>query len=117
MSPYRCDVILSGIAAALSSTLCAAQESADAYPSKPVRIIASQATGGTDVQARLYAARLSERFGRQFVIDNRPGLHIAMPLVTKAPADGYTLLLVVPSVALAPALFKNPPGDPVKDLA
>jgi tripartite-type tricarboxylate transporter receptor subunit TctC len=68
---------------------------AQAYPSRPVRIIVGFApAGGTDILARLIGQRLSERLGQQFVIENRPGAatNIATEAVVNAPPDGYTLL-------------------------
>ena len=86
------------------------------YPEKPVRVIVAQAVGGNaDTQARLFATKLSESLGRQFIVDNRPGRHIAWTLAAKAPADGYTLLVVLPDLTYAPALFRNLPVDPLKD--
>ena len=70
---------------------------AQTYPSRPVRIIVPIAAGGTqDILARLIGQRLSERFGGQFVIDNRPGGggNIGTEAAVRAPPDGYTLLLV-----------------------
>src|SRR5256885_11782118 len=70
---------------------------AQAYPTRPVRIIAGFAAGGgSDITARLMGQWLSERLGQQFVIDNRPGGggNIGTEAVVRAPADGYTLLLV-----------------------
>jgi tripartite-type tricarboxylate transporter receptor subunit TctC len=89
---------------------------ANRYPEKPVRVIVAQGVGGNaDTQARLFAAKLGEALGRQFIVDNRPGRHIAWTLAAKAPADGYTLLVVLPDLTYAPALFKNLPVDPLKD--
>ena|SRR5947208_12772588 len=70
--------------------------SAQAYPSRPVRIIVGQAAGsGSDIAARLLGQRLSERLGQPFVVENRPGAagNLATEAVVRAPADGYTLLL------------------------
>jgi tripartite-type tricarboxylate transporter receptor subunit TctC len=69
---------------------------AQAYPSRPVRLIVRYPPAGSaDISARLIGQWLSERLGQQFVIDNRPaaGANLATDAVTKAPPDGYTLLL------------------------
>jgi tripartite-type tricarboxylate transporter receptor subunit TctC len=69
---------------------------AQTYPSRPVRVIVGQAAGsGSDTVARLIGQYLSERFGQQFVVENRPGAagNIATEAVVRATADGYTLLL------------------------
>jgi tripartite-type tricarboxylate transporter receptor subunit TctC len=70
---------------------------AQAYPSRPVRIITPTAPGGApDILARLIGPWLSERFGQQFVIENRPGAgtNIGTEVVVNSPPDGYTLLMV-----------------------
>src|SRR5215510_11034699 len=75
---------------------------AQAYPTRPVRIIVGFAAGGgSDITARLMGQWLSERLGQQFVIDNRPaaGGNIATEAVVRAPPDGYTLLLFSSSAA------------------
>src|SRR5262249_10973744 len=69
---------------------------AQAYPTRPVRVIVPSAPGGaTDIVARLIGQWLSERLGQPFVIENRPGAgnNIGTEAVVRAPADGYTLLL------------------------
>src|SRR5262245_40038756 len=73
---------------------------AQAYPTRPVRIIdAFAAGGGTDIVARLMGQWLSERLGQPFIIENRPGAsgNIAAEAVVRAPPDGYSLLLVAPA--------------------
>ena len=69
----------------------------ESYPSRPVRVVVPFAAGGAfDIMARLIGQWLSERLGQQFVIENRPGAggNIGTEAVVRAPADGYTLLLV-----------------------
>ena len=81
---------------------------AQAYPTKPVRIILGFPPGGpSDLLARLMGQWLSDRLGQPFIIESRPGAsgNIAAEAVIRAPADGYTLLLVVPGNATSDALF------------
>src|SRR3954447_27053216 len=71
--------------------------SAQTYPTRPVRIIVGFAAGGgVDIAARLIGQSLSERLGKQFLIENRPGAagNLATEAAVRAPAEGYTLLLV-----------------------
>ena len=89
-----------------------------AYPAKPIRLIAAQPAGGnTDVVARLYSQQLSERFGRQIVVDNRGGAGgiIATELVARAEPDGYTLLAVGSSFGANPGLAGKLPYDTRRD--
>jgi tripartite-type tricarboxylate transporter receptor subunit TctC len=89
------------------------------WPVKPVRLIVPLAPGGSvDTVARLVAARLSDKFGQQFVVDNRPGAGatVGITLVARANPDGYTLLMMSSAFAANPALYKLP-YDPVKDIA
>ena len=92
----------------------------ETYPSRPVRVIVPFAPGGsTDFTARLIAQRLSERFGQQFVVENRSGAstNIATQAVVRAPADGYTLLLVTPPSAINATLYKDLPFNFLRDIA
>src|SRR6516164_3754897 len=69
---------------------------AQAYPTRPVRIVVGYVAGGpNDIVARLIGQWLSERLGRRFIVENRPGAggNLATEAVARAPADGYTLLL------------------------
>jgi tripartite-type tricarboxylate transporter receptor subunit TctC len=84
--------------------------SAQAYPSRPVRIVVGFAAGGTsDIGARLIGQWLQEKLGQPFVIENRPGAatNIATEMVVHAPADGYTLLMVGPSSTINATLYDN----------
>jgi len=93
---------------------------ADAYPSKPVRVVVPFGPGGVaDVTIRVIAQKLSERMGQQFVVENKPGAGgiAAAQAVTQAKPDGYTLFLVSNGTAVSASLFKSLPFDPVKDFA
>jgi tripartite-type tricarboxylate transporter receptor subunit TctC len=83
-------------AAALVLPLPASAQSADAYPSRPVKVLVPYAPGGaTDIIARIVAAKLTESFGQSVIVENRPGAsgNLALEAVAKAPADGYTLFV------------------------
>jgi tripartite-type tricarboxylate transporter receptor subunit TctC len=83
---------------------------AQAYPTKPVRMIVGYPPGGaTDITARLIGQRLSERLGQPFIVDNRAGAaeNIATEAATKAPSDGYTLLVVDAAPAINATLYHN----------
>ncbi len=93
---------------------------AEAYPSRPARIVVGFTAGGaTDIQARLVGDWLSERLGQQFIVENKPGAsgNIGTELVAKAPADGYTLLQVVTPHAINAALYSNLSFDFMRDIA
>jgi len=81
---------------------------AQAYPTRPVRLIVGFAAGGsTDISARLIAQWLTERLGQAFVVENRPGagINIAAETVVNAPADGYTLLVGATANAINATLY------------
>ena len=91
---------------------------AQAYPTKPVRIIAPFAPGGgTDFIARIAAQKLSEAMGQQFIVDNRPGAggSLGAEIGVKSPPDGYTYTLIAGSYAVNPAIYKVP-FDSVNDI-
>jgi tripartite-type tricarboxylate transporter receptor subunit TctC len=108
------------LAVLLAPALCLLASPASAqYPDKVVRIIVPVAAGGgVDVMARLLAQRLSDRFGQQFIVENRAGAAglIGTKSVIRSPADGYTLLYTPSSLSLTVAVSKTAPYDVAKDL-
>ena len=118
----RCAFTLTGacaIATSLAGTV-AAQRPADSYPSRAVTIIIPFVAGAvTDLETRLYAQKLTELTGRNFVVDYKPGAGsmIGAAYVAKAAPDGYTLLTASSSLSIAPLLYKNLGFDPIKDFA
>src|SRR5262245_11516471 len=109
-------VIAATLLAAVMSHRAAAQD----YPKKTsIRIIVPQAVGSaTDTVARLLAQRLSTSLGQQMIVDNRPGAGglLGGELASKAPPDGYTLILAnISSHGVNPALYAKLPYDPIKD--
>src|SRR5262245_60855517 len=93
---------------------------AQAYPTRPVRIVVPFAAGGaTDIIARLIGQWLSEHLGQQFVIENRPGAgtNIATEAVVRASGDGYTLILVTPSHAINATLYEKLNFNFVRNIA
>jgi tripartite-type tricarboxylate transporter receptor subunit TctC len=99
--------------ALVSSTVAQAQ----GYPSRPVRLMVGFPPGGTtDVVARLMGQWLSERFGTSFVIENRASTNIATEAVVRAPADGYMLLVVVPSNTINVSFYDKLDFDFERDI-
>jgi tripartite-type tricarboxylate transporter receptor subunit TctC len=93
---------------------------AQAYPTRPVRVIVGlTAGGGADIMARLIGQWLSEHLGQQFVIENRPGAatNIATEAVVRAPPDGYTLLLVNAPAAINATLYEKLNFNVIRDIA
>jgi tripartite-type tricarboxylate transporter receptor subunit TctC len=93
---------------------------AQAYPSRPVRVIVGQAAGsGSDTVARLIGQFLSERLGQQFVVETRPGAggNIAAEAVVRAPPDGYTLLVASAQNSINATLYDKLSFDFVRDIA
>jgi tripartite-type tricarboxylate transporter receptor subunit TctC len=90
------------------------------YPTRPVRVVFAIGAGGVgDGMARLVNERMAAALKQPFVLEHRPGAggNIAMEAVAKAPADGHTLCLVGPAVAINSSLYKSLSFDPLKDLA
>jgi tripartite-type tricarboxylate transporter receptor subunit TctC len=93
---------------------------AQSYPTRPVRFMVGFAPGGpNDILGRLIAGWLTERLGQPFVVENRPGRsgNIATEAVVRAPADGYTILLVGPANAISGSLYSNLSFNFLRDIA
>ena len=109
--------------ALLATAACAAAQAADPaqnYPNRPVRMITGSPGSTSDISARFIAQKLSERWGQQVVVDNRPGAGgiIGAEIGAKAAPDGYTLVIGhIGTHASAQFLFKHLAYDPVKDFA
>jgi tripartite-type tricarboxylate transporter receptor subunit TctC len=96
------------------------QDAADAWPAKPVTIIVPLSPGAAvDIETRLYAQKLSQDLGRNFIVDYRPGAGttIGLGYVAKSLPDGYTLASITASATIATLAYPNLAFDPVKDLA
>jgi len=89
---------------------------AQAYPTRPVRVIVPYAPGGpTDIFGRLIAQSLSEHLGKQFYVENTGGAGGNVGMGQGAAPDGYTILVVPPNFVVNPALYNKVPYDPYKD--
>jgi tripartite-type tricarboxylate transporter receptor subunit TctC len=96
------------------------QAAAQAWPSRPVKLVVPYPPGGpTDIVARVVAERLQAQTGQPFLVDNRPGAggNLGADAVAKAPADGYTLLVATTAHAINKSLFKNLTYDVQRDFA
>ena len=119
---YRCGVVgtaaLGAVHASGIHAQSAAVRDAAGYPEKPIRfVVPSSVGGGNDVLARLLGPRMSVHWGKQLVIDNRSGAGgiIGSDLVAKAPADGYSILIVAGGYTLNPSLYAKLPYDTLRD--
>lgn len=115
----RALALAAGLAALVANGPAANAQTADGYPAKPIRfVLPFPPGGGVDVIGRLYTQRLSEALGQTVVPENRPGAggNVGSEVVTKAPPDGYTLLLQTPGMAISVTLYAKMNYDPVKDL-
>ena len=107
-------------AVAFTLALGAVEASAQAYPTKPVKLVIAFPPGGTsDFVGRVIADKMSQFLGQPIVVENKPGATglIGTQSVMQAAPDGYTLLLAPSDFTLAPGLQPKPPYDPVKDFA
>lgn len=111
---------LVGAAVALAAVTGSGWASAQAFPSKPLRIVVPFAAGGAgDLTARIVAAELSQSLGQPVTIENRPGAGgvVAAETVARAEPDGHTMFLMSNGTAVTASLFKSLPYDTLKDLA
>ena len=105
-------------AGALALALAPTTHAQEAYPTKPIRIVVPFSAGGiVDSIARTIGEKMSARYGQPVLVENKAGAGgaIGTDFVAKAPADGYTLLLVSPGFAVAPSLQKGIGWNPVRD--
>jgi tripartite-type tricarboxylate transporter receptor subunit TctC len=112
-------IVSTSIAGGFALLLASVASHAQDYPAKAIRAIVPLAPGGgTDIAARVTGQKLTERWGQQVIVDNRPGAggNIGAEVVSRAPADGYTLLVSNPGpIVVNPWLFSKLPFDPIKD--
>src|SRR5258706_1710756 len=107
----------SGLLPIFVAMLLAGNALAQAYPSKPIRVIDGFPAGGsTDIVARIIAPKFQESLGQPWIVDNRAGAQgiIGGELAAKAPPDGYTLLMFTTTFTLHPAIYKSVPFDITK---
>ena len=108
------------VAALFSLLAPSGESSAQTYPTRPVRLVVPFGAGGpTDVIARIVAQKLSEIWGQQVYTENIPGAggNTGVATVARAPADGYTILVVSTGFMVNPSMYAKVPYDPVKDFA
>jgi tripartite-type tricarboxylate transporter receptor subunit TctC len=114
-------VLLAILFAVMATLAMRAQARAQDYPSRPVTVVVPFAPGGgVDQMARLISGKLEQRFGKSFIIENKPGAGsiIAATYVQKAAPDGHTLLMALaPTMAVNVSLYKNLPYDPTTDFS
>ncbi len=112
----RSFLLLASSAAALASLA----QSAEAYPTRPLRwVVGFPAGGGADIVSRIMAQWLSERLGQQVIVENKPGAstNISIATVANSPPDGYTLLFIAASAAVNVSFFDNLPFNLLRDIA
>jgi len=113
--------VLTGAAAFGGMSLLPRRARADQWPTRPVKLVVPFAAGGTtDILARVVAAKVSEEFGQQFIVENKTGAggNIAAEFVAKAEPDGYTFVVGTPGThAINQFVFKNINYDQAKDIA
>jgi tripartite-type tricarboxylate transporter receptor subunit TctC len=98
-------------------TLAATSAGGQDYPAKPIRIVTAEAGGGSDFVSRIIGQGLSTNWGKPVVVDNRGGGVVAGEIVSRAPADGYTLLYYGSTLWLLPLIRKDVPYNTGKDFS
>src|SRR5262245_955845 len=113
-------LLVLGLLCAAALARAQAPDAAAAYPSRPIRIIVPFSAGaGSDFLARLIGPRITEKWGQQVIVDNRPSAAgtVAGEIVTRAAPDGHTLMITSSGIAASAALYPKLPYDTVKDFA
>src|SRR5947207_10567337 len=114
-------ILMRSILAVLALVLSAQGAASQPYPAKPIHLLVPYAPGGpADIAARLVGAKLTEAWGQQVVVENRPGGNgfIAMTAAAKSAPDGYTLVMAtIGEAAVSPVLFKDVPYSINNDFA
>ena len=109
---------LASFVVAIVTALCSGVAGAQAWPTKPVRIVVPFTAGSaTDILARTFGQKLQEYWGQSVIVDNRPGAGgtIGTGIVAKSPPDGYTLLVSSAAYAVNPSMYPDLPFDTLKD--
>ncbi len=118
MTPAKFKTSVCFFAAAITAVLLTPPTIAQNYPARPIRMVIPFSPGGaTDVPGRVLAQKLSEQFGQQVVVDNRPGAGsvVGTEVVAHAAPDGYTILMTGTPFAVSPAIYRKLPYHPLKD--
>src|SRR5215831_10203664 len=116
----RSHLLVLGMLCAAAVARAQAPDLAATYPNRPIRIIVPFSAGaGSDFLARLIGPRLSEKWGQQVIVDNRPSAAgtVAGEIVTRATPDGHTLMITSSGIAASAALYPKLPYDTVRDFA
>lgn len=116
----RCAAGAIALFAAAAAAQAAAIHAADAYPSKPIRIVVLNAPGsGTDIVTRLVANRMTEAWGQQVIVDNRAGAtgNIGAEIAARSAPDGYTLVMITSQQPIVAAMFDKLSYDLIKDFS
>ncbi len=121
MESFTTRALLKGLLALATGALPAGRASAQAWPTRPLRLVVpfSAGAGILDIMARLVSQQLSAALGQQIVVDNKPGAggNVGAEIVAKAAPDGYTLLIAGPALVVSPFLYARLDFDPLTDFA